>query len=527
MNDFFQTKDGAPVFLTGLQSHNSSTGTFMMARAIQAVRLYGGNVLEAPVYWSALEPREQEFDFSQVKALLREARQAGLHLILLWFASSKNGHPNYVPEYVKLDPEKYFLARASNGAPVPSISPHCRACLEADKRAFTALMQFLLNEDGETSTVLAVQVENETGLANTDRDYGEAACADYEKPVPELLRDVTLEDCGVTPHGSTWRGRFGRHAHEAFCAWYHGLYTGEIAAAGKAVYPLPMLANVMVGEHGNEEAGLDYSGGAPVGRVLDIWKKAAPALDLLCPDLYCSARDEYTRICGRYARPDNALFIPESSCRGMANALNLFRAAAVYGATGVCCFGAESALGENGELLKDAAPVALSMRILSSVAPLLVKYRGTGRVHALLQEEFMSEQYIRLKTYHVLAKYFSLDSDRMWLGSTVNLRDPANAADLEERGRALLFETGPHEFILAGTGVHVSFLRRPDPREESPFPQLTSRASTQLNFLSVEEGHFEGDAFVADYARNGDEANGLVYVHRGQVVRIRLNPNMA
>lgn len=526
MNDFFQTKDGKPVFLTGLQSHNSSTGTFMMQKTIKAIKHYGGNVLEAPIYWNNIEPAENIFDFSLVKKLICDARFANLYLLILWFGSSKNGHPNYVPEYIKQNPQKYELAKSVTGAPVMSISPHCHATLAKDKRAFTKLMEFIRSEDEKIGTVLGIQVENEIGLANTDRDYGPTAETDYQRPVPAVLKDIVLEDCGEISGENTWRGRFGRHAHEAFCAWYHGVYVEEIASAGKQIYPLPMLVNVMVGEHGMEEAGLDYSGGAAVGRVLDIWKKAAPSIDLLCPDLYCSCRDEYERICKRYKRPDNPLFIPESSCHFMANALNMFRAVANFDAIGVCGFGAESALKDDGTLLESAIPVATSMHILSSVAPLLIRYHMTGKIHALIQEEFMSEQYLRLENYHVLAKYFSLDNDRMWLGSTINLCDPDNSYVSQERGRALLFETGESEFFLAGTGVHVSFLRRPAPLDEASYSKLTSRAYGQLNFLSVEEGHFENDNFVVDYVRNGDEANGLVYVHIGQVVRIRLNPNL-
>lgn len=525
MNHFFKNRQGHSIFLTGLQSHNSSTGNFMMSKTIQAIQQYGGNVLEAPVYWYAVEPSKGKFDFSSVKKLIQEARQNSLYLIILWFGTSKNGHPNYVPEYIKLNPSKYELAKGCNGAPVPSMSPHCQATLEADKLAFIELMKFIRSEDESIGTVLAVQVENETGLANTDRDYGKAANEDYKKPLPDQLKDIVLEDSGTCSVENTWRGHFGRHAHEAFCAWYHGLFTEEITAAGKAIYPLPMITNVMVGEHGNEEAGFDYSGGAPVGRVIDIWKKAAPSIDLLCPDLYCSSRDEYERICKRYSRDDNALFVPESFCHNMANALNMFRAVGKYNAIGVCCFGAESALKKDGSLLESAEPVAISMRSLASVAPLIIRYRGTDKIHALIQEEFMDEQYLRLENYHVLAKYFSTDSNQMNLGSTINRFDPENDKIFNDRGRALLFETGKDEFILAGTGVHVQFIHRPDSQDEDPFPKLTSRASGQLNFLSVEEGHFEDETFIVDYIRNGDETNGLVYVHSGQVVRIRLNPN--
>ena len=39
-----------------------------------------------------------------------------LILVLLWFGASKNGHPNYAPEWVKLHPEIYRLARGADGA---------------------------------------------------------------------------------------------------------------------------------------------------------------------------------------------------------------------------------------------------------------------------------------------------------------------------------------------------------------------------------------------------------------------------
>lgn len=526
MNDFFHTKDDTPIFITGLQAHNSSTGTFMIQKTIQALKHYGGNVLEAPVYWNEIEPTENNFDFSLVKKLIRDTRAANLYLIILWFGSSKNGHPNYVPNYIKLNPQKYKLAKSITLAPVMSLSPHCHSTLERDKYAFTKLMNFIRLEDEKIGTVLGIQVENEMGLANTDRDYGLNAEIDYQKPIPAVLKDVILEDCGNTTGENTWKGKFGRHAHEAFCAWYHGIYVEEIASAGKKIYPLPMLVNVMVGENGMEEAGLNYSGGAAVGRVLDIWKKAAPSIDFLCPDLYCSCRDEYERICKRYNRPDNPLFIPESSCHSMPNALNMFRAVAKFNSIGICGFGAESTLKDDGTLLDSAIPVATSMRILSSVAPLIIRYHKTGKIHALIQEEYMSEQYLRLEHYHVLAKYLSLDNNHMWLGSTINMRNPDNFYILQERGRALLFETGESEFFLAGTGVHVSFLKRPDSLDENSYSKLTSRAYGQLNFLSVEEGHFENDNFIVDYIRNGDEANGLVYVHVGQIVRIRLNPEI-
>lgn len=186
-NEFLRDKDGKKRLFLGLQAHNSSTGTYMLEKTIHAVRLYGGNIIEVPIYWYAIESEEGKYNTQSVKDLILQVRSAGLKLIILWFGSSKNGHPNYVTEYVKLNPEKYRLALRADGAPVPSMSPHCREALEADKHSFIQIMTCIKEVDEAFGTVIAVQVENEIGLANTDRCYSKAAQRDYEKPVPERL----------------------------------------------------------------------------------------------------------------------------------------------------------------------------------------------------------------------------------------------------------------------------------------------------------------------------------------------------
>lgn len=526
MNRFFTDKNGKPILLLGLQTMNSSTGTHLVDKAIHAVKRYGGNVLEAPIYWNLIEPRKDEYHMELVKGLIDKVREAGLHLIILWFATSKNGHPNYAPDYVKLDPQTYQITIGPSGAQHASLSPHCMATLERDKKAFCEVMKFLKAYDGEIGTVLGLQIENEMGLANTDRDYSRIACEDYAKPVPPELAGVTLEDCGECDGSDTWRGRFGRHAHEAFCAWYHARYVGEIARAGKEIYDLVMFTNVMVGEQGVEESGFSYNAGAAVGRVLDIWKAGAPALDMLCPDIYNPAKREYTRIAQRYARPDNALFIPESATGGEANAMNALRAFADFGCIGLCAFGAERTLTADGELTDDARTMAFTMRAIKNLSPLLIRYRGTGKVHALVQDEFSRSEYLKLDKFHVVAHFFRGSQGRV--GATqFNITDPAYRFHANERGRALLVEASEYEFYIAGAGVGFDFIRRPDPADPNPFVSLSSRQSTQLNHLSVEEGHFdENGEWVIDFIRNGDQTNYETFVHGGEAVRIRLNPGM-
>ena len=69
---------------------------------------------------------------------------------------------------------------------------------------------------------------------------------------------------------------------------YQAIYIDEIAAAGKKIYDIPMYVNATVGDTMGE-SGFGYNSGGPVVRVLDIWKKAAPSINLLCPDIYLYA----------------------------------------------------------------------------------------------------------------------------------------------------------------------------------------------------------------------------------------------
>jgi len=526
MNRYFRDRQGKEFLMLGLQAHNSSTGSWMIDKSIDVIKKYGANTLEAPVYWNWIEPEEGRYDYSMVRELILKARAAELHLIILWFATSKNGHPNYAPDYIKTNPARYPYAIGYDGVSVASLSPHGVETMKADARAYAGMMQFIRDMDEAEGTVIAIQIENEMGLANTDMDYGPVAREDYKKPVPEEIRDIVLEDCGPTTGEPTWPGIFGRHAHEAFCAYYHAAYFEYIAKAGKDIYPIPTFLNVMVGEQGDEEPGLNYNAGSAAGRVLDIYKRIAPHMDYLCPDIYNAPVSEYERIAGRYTRPDNPLMIPESSGSGIANAMNMMRAFVNFKAIGVACFGAESYVLNNGELKDGAKPVALSMKIIKNIAPLLMKEIDNGNVHLFLQEEFLSEKYLRLEKYHVLAHFISAGGAPWGLGSSIDLRsNPENAHYLTERGRAILIQTGEHEFYLCGAGVTVNFRKRPEALDEDRYPKLTSRMATNLNHLHVEEGHFDDNGeFVVDYVRNGDETNHDLYVHDGQLVRIRINP---
>ena len=527
METIFKDKYGNPVYVTGLQAHNSSTGSHeLIEKCLSAVGQYGGNTLEAPVYWFQIEKEEGDFDFSSVKDLIDQVRESGKYLVILWFGCNKNGHPNYLPEYMKLQPEKYTMAFGPDGAPVPSISVHCKDTLEKDILAFTKLVQYVKDYDEKERTVLTIQIENEFGYGGTDRDYSELGEIDYKKGVPEELYNLEIPNSYAKRTGKTWKDLFGRYANEVFSAWYHAKFVEALAKAGKEIYDIPFYCNIALGERGLDYPGLCYNAGAGVPRMIDVWKIAAPHLDLLCPDIYLSDKATYIRVCGNYDREDNALFIPETSPSGTSFAMDIILAAGRYNAIGVCGFGAESTLDEEGKLLPNAREVAFSMRAISGLAPLLLKYRNSGHVYAFTQDEFTTEDTIMTERYCITAQYIKDNPKFHLCYSRVNSRSPEYKFLHEERGRGILIQTDDDEFYLAGSGIGLDFVRLPEPDDENCCAHLKSRMATQLNFLSVEEGHFEGEKWVTEYIRNGDESNYQLYAFCGQVVRIRINPNI-
>ena len=113
-------------------------------------------------------------------------------------------------------------------------------------------------------------------------------------------------------------------------------YVDRVAAAGKAVYPLPLYVNAALRDPFKGAPG-SYESGGPTDNVLPIWKAAAPAIDILAPDIYLTDTAGYLKVLELYHRPDNALFVPETS--GAASAARFFFSALGLQAIGYSPFG--------------------------------------------------------------------------------------------------------------------------------------------------------------------------------------------
>ena len=540
MKTIFKDKNGEPIYVLGLQSHNSSNGSWeMIEKSIEAVKLYHGNTLEVPVYWHQIEPKENQFDMSVVEELIRRVRKSGLFLVILWFGFSKNAGNTYLPDWTKEDTKKYWLASGPDGCPVPIISPHCDAIYDADAKAFKKLMECIRRVDEKDRTVISVQVENEIGLFFIDRCYSKEAEAAFEKGVPSALYDVTLENSEAKNEDQSWHGHFGRHAHEAFTSWYLGIGVEKIASAGKEAYPdLPLYMNTMQGEVRQKIAGHSYSSGAPVGRVLDIWRKAAPSISLFAPDIYRQHKSAFMLACETYSRNDNIFFVPETGTMGDAFASNLIHAAVDYNAVGICGFGAESTLGADGTLKDESKKVAATMNILQDMSPVLLKYLGSKQLFCVTQEEFQDLEHVEREKYHITFIFDNIRQSSEVMGGEYGgrtygrslrigqeaMKDPASFI---QRGRAVVYEASPYEYYMAGVGVAARFLKRTEPTDPCPYITNESRAATEVAALTIEEGHFtKNGEWICEFQRRGDELNPGVLLYPGTVLRVKMNPNI-
>lgn len=508
--------DGKPFFILGGQVHNSSAYTKKRMQPLwKTLTQMHANTAEVPVYWEQIEPTEGVFDFSIIDDLIAGAREHNLKLILLWFGTWKNGTMKYAPTWVKLQKDRFQRVFTSEGLPLPVLSPHCRATLEADKKAVCVLLEHVKRIDSTEKTVIMLQVENEPGSQGSERDFSELANTLFAAETPVALLStlprtspllVNNANDNPSPRRGSWEALFGHNAAEVFNAWSVARYIDEIVVAGKAVYDLPMYVNVWLGEFGFRNAGYDYPSGGAVSRVLDVWKVAAPHVDILAPDNYFADTTQFCQICETYNRPDNSLLIPECGPWPATSRL-LFYAIARYNAIGVAPFGIDSFFDEGSVASTNAVALVDSFAALRAVLPLISAYQGTGRIHAVVQEEGMRSQYIELDGYSALVQ-FGMSS----YGLPLSTKDEGEAM----RGRGLLIQTGPKEFYVTGIGFTVYI------RPSVGFHRFLRTDRWQGRFdpwLLVEAGHFEGEQWVVDERRGGDETDfGLLMTKPGQAV---------
>jgi beta-galactosidase GanA len=491
--------DGKPFLaLAGELTNNSATSAEYMKAIWPKLIEAKLNTVLAGVAWNQIEPQEGKFDFTELDGVIRDARSHNLRLVLLWFASWKNGTSSYPPDWVKRDYERFPRAQVGEGRSIELLSPLSDAGRDADARAFAALMRHVKAVDGRQRSVIMIQVQNEVGISGDSRDRSPLANKAFAGPVPKELMDYlqqhkdTLipefrqvwEAAGFKTSG-TWEEVFGKSpaTDEIFMAWNYARYIGRVAEAGKAEYALPMYVNAALSRTSTiaEVAGTGRRGsfavGGPMADLLDVWRAGGPKIDMLSPDAY-SDRD-FASWCEKYSRSGNPLFIPENmgGSDGAARVLYVF--------------GRHDAIGWTVMGLEDARiphpdhDLIASFDLVAQMAPLIAEHQGTGTMSAvLLRTPNDPPQKIQLGNYTLEVGFYRMPK----MFGVPAPPDPPPPA------MAILIATGPEEFFAAGSGVTI----RVSPNTPGP---------PRAGFATVEEGVFVNGRWVPGRRLNGDDSD--------------------
>lgn len=499
--------DGKPFHARSGELHNSSASDlqYMEEKVWPALREMHLNCVVSPIYWECVEPEEGVFDFALLDGLLAQARREGVRLVLLWFGLWKNSASEYVPQWVKKDHQRFWEVRAPGGG-LPSfinglhhriISPLCAEAVQADAKAYAAVMAHLKEAD-EQHTVIMMQVENEIGIIGCARDHSPAAEAAFAGQVPDAL----AEAMGVS---GTWAEAFGPDAAENFMAWHYGRAVETIIEAGKAQLALPMYVNAWL-EQAPWTPG-SYPSGGPQFKVHQIWRAAAPQVDLFAPDIYV---DNYRDVVDEYASDGNPLFIPEVRQTADTVAFYLY----AVGAHNCLCFSpfgvedmtgmgekpdamtlqmlniAQDAMGGGaGKLLADAYDKVAGME------EILEQAHREGRAHGFLDNGARSEV-VHLAQVDLHIQY--------------GMNPMAGKAPGLPCAGGLVVELSDDEFILLATGCAVDITAHEG-----------VDASVQL--LTKEEGRFENGQWVRGRILNGDERYRNTFGLPAQLQRFKID----
>jgi hypothetical protein len=466
------------------------------------------NTVMLPVYWDLVEPEEGKFDFSLVQGAIEQARAHNLHVVYLWFGTWKNSMSCYAPSWVKRDTARFPRAKQSSGESMEIITPASAEAMNADAKAFAALMKWTREFDANDQTVIMAQVENEIGMIPEARDHSEQSQSIYESPVPANVLSALKNNALGNEIAAIWKqsGRntagnwpdvFGAapQGEEIFSSWQFAKFVQTVASAGKKEYPIPMFVNAALIRPGFLPG--EYPSAGPLPHLLEMWRLEAPAIDMISPDIYFPNFQEWST---RYTRGENPLFIPETvaSARAAGNALY---AIAHCNAIGVGPFSIENVSEERERQITQC------YSLLEGVSPLILQCQQQQKILGLSPQIAFDWKVPDDPQQGLLSGIiFTAQFDRARTGDTNATVLPTLGIGRWEApagtplGAAMILQTGPEEFVLIGMGVVITF---------SP-----ADGKGHIGIDSAQEGRFEPDGtWTGGRWLNGDETHQGRHIH--------------
>ena len=416
--------------LGGELSNSAATSVEDIDEVIPRMKALGLNTVLVPAYWEFIEPVEGQFDFTLTDRVIDKAREQSLKVIFLWFGAWKNSMSCYAPWWFKTDTKRFPRAMTRAGKPLEIASCFSEQVLEADNKAFATFMRHLAEKDKNIGTVIMIQVENEIGMLEDARDHSPLAEKAYNAPIPRILwKTVQINK------PTTWRELFGEDSYgeEKFMAYYYAKYVEHLALTARQIYDMPLYVNAAMNSRGRQPG--QYPSAGPLAHLKDFWHAGAPSIDLLAPDIYDTGFKGWA---DQYALPDNQLFIPESRCCENSGVRALY------------AFGEHQALGFSPFAIDQAAPQ---------------ETMSVTKAYDLLRQLWTLETHTSFQSWGLL--FDQADKERIIddEGSKITCRhfftlpwDPrATDGSLWPEGGAILMKLAKNEYLLAGSGIVVSF----------------------------------------------------------------------
>ena len=516
-----------PMMMIGGELGNSSASSPEdVKRTFSHLRTMGLNTVLVPLSWELIEPQEGSFDMSSLDVILAEARRNELKVALLWFGVWKNSMSCYAPEWFKRDVKRFPRAHTPEGKPVEEASSLSKNVLEADKRAFCHIMEYLRDHDAREQTVIMVQVENEIGMIEVPRDYSADATHMYYSAVPKQLTDyLRKHQKSLHPYlkerlqrqakaNANWPQLFGDdiYTEEIFQTWTYATYVEQIAKAGREIYNLPMYVNVALNSRDRKPG--QYPSGGPLAHLIDLWHCGAPSIDVLGVDIYDKGIKTWL---SKYHLPNNPLFVPEIRLEDK-DAMYALYAFGHHGAMGFCPFSIEDYplttttnahdwkqmdLSQDDQLNafsivgSSLSPLVASYQLLRQAEPLILERQGTRDMDAVLLDNEQRE-----------AEIVTPDGIRLTVKHSYTLGWEPGAKDTEwPEVACIILRLGKEDYLVIGSGVVVTF----SPAESSTTWQ---KGDECIGLAKCEEVTLvDGKQNIVRYL-NGDQT------HQGRHVRI-------
>ncbi len=491
--------NGESFFVLGGELRNSTAGFAEKMQSLwRNAADFGLNTIILPVCWEDIEPEEGKYDFSLITSHIESARKHGLRLIVLWFASWKNATSSYAPEWVKRDLVRFPRLQIKQGVSANAVSCFSKNALDADSRAFAALMKRISEIDSCARTVIMAQVENEVGILGARRDYSPLAEAQFNSPVPDaLLRHLQEHEETLHPQIArsvsrivngrelAWKDIFAEDADEIFMAWHFASYLEKVASAGKKENNIPIYANAWLPNPGRDKAG-QYPSGGPVPKVLDVWRAAAPSIDFYSPDIY---RKDFRTVCEEYASNGNPLFVPEAKWDNGASSTALYLA------------GHQQSIGFSpfaiDDILHTEHPLSTVYKFLAAMDKKLADAKRKGEICSFYQQDEDEKLVLKLGDFSAIVR-------------TKKIQDGGSIPSA-----GIIIAEGNCEFTVAAINATIEFSSSPG-------------FESNIEFISADELSFEDGEEKILGRLNGDETyhgKTLIFDSKPRIIRVKLNEN--